>query len=88
MKKFTNSDLNTGSKLHSISCLKSDLIEKPMWYHERGLLQTATGYGRKLTTDKMIHFNGRLRRIYCAIHSNSGVCYILQGKNWIIINAH
>jgi hypothetical protein len=37
--------------------------ERPLWYHLRGLMQTATGYGVKLTTPRMVRYNGRWRRI-------------------------
>lgn len=49
-----------------------DLERKPLWYHERGLMQTATGYGPKLTTEYMINFLGKMRRVYCTQYSNSG----------------
>lgn len=89
MKKFTSADLSKVFTEHkTISCLKSELIEKPMWYHKRGLSQTATGYGKKLNTGLMIHFENRLRRIYCHCFSNVGTCYILVKGETIIIQAH
>ena len=35
------------------------IIDSPLWWHERGLMQTATGYGRKLTTRYKVEFEGK-----------------------------
>ena len=40
------------------------------------MMYTATGYGRKIPTRQMIKVNGKWRRVYCCIFSNSGTCYI------------
>lgn len=53
-----------------------ELIEKPLWWQLCGLSYTASGYGRKIPTDYMVRYNGRLYRVYCCIFSNSGTCYI------------
>jgi hypothetical protein len=45
-------------------------------WQERGLQFTRTGYGPKIPTPYMVRFNGRWRRVYCCIYSNSGTCYI------------
>jgi hypothetical protein len=64
---------------------KSDLIERQLWYHKRGLQQTASGYGSKLTTHYMIKLNNRLYRVYCMIYSNSGTLYIIsKGVRYIL----
>ena len=86
MKQFTLSDIDNSSQFPRIYVEPTDLVEKPLWWHKRGLMQTATGYGRKLTTSKMIHFNGRLRRIYCCHYSNAGSCYIIHNKKWLYID--
>ena len=59
-----------------------------LWWQERGLSYTSTGYGRKIPTDKMVRLPGsnRWRRVYCCIFSNSGTCYVTAGKNWIVID--
>jgi hypothetical protein len=57
----------------------------PLWWQERGLSYTATGYGRKIPTSRMVKWNNRWRRVYCCIFSNSGTCYITAGKDWIVI---
>lgn len=45
-------------------------------WQEKGLQYTASGYGRKIPTQYMVHLNGKWRRVYCAIFSNSGTLYI------------
>ena len=64
---------------------ESDLIENPLWFHKKCLMQTATGYGRKLVTTKMIKINKRLHRVYCNQFSNTGSCYVIvKGKNYYL----
>ena len=50
--------------------------EKPLPWQERGLMYTATGYGRKIPTRYMVQSGGKWRRVYCCIFSNSGTLYI------------
>ena len=54
-----------------------DRVYCPLWWHEAGLSQTATGYGMKLTTAYKIPYAGKLYRVYCTIFSNAG-------SNWIL----
>ena len=54
----------------------SDTIDAPLWWHEQGLTQTATGYGAKLTTRRKIRYKGRLRRVYATCFSNVASCWI------------
>jgi hypothetical protein len=53
-----------------------EVKEKALWWQERGLLYTATGYGRKIPTRYMVQSGGKWRRVYCCIFSNSGTLYI------------
>jgi len=48
----------------------------PMHWHEKGLWQTTTGYGKRIATATMVKVNGKWRRVYCCIFSNIGTCYI------------
>ena len=43
------------------------------------LMQTASGYGSKLRTDRMIQFysGGPWRRVYAICYSNCASCYVL-----------
>lgn len=59
---------------------------KPLWWHTAGKSQTASGYGRKLTTASMVHYNGRWHRIYVCCYSNSGTAYIVSKGEWIIVS--
>lgn len=43
--------------------------------------QTRTGYGSKLPTDHMVHFEGRWRRVYAICFSNCATLYILDRDN-------
>lgn len=68
----------------------------PLWWQVRGLSYTASGYGRRIPTTRMIQLPGSpvWRRVYCCIYSNSGTCYVdgprdpLTGKRgpWITIS--
>jgi hypothetical protein len=64
---------------------ESEYIDAPMWYHKRGLMQTATGYGAKLNTGRKIKFNNREYRVYCACFSNVGTLYIIVKGEKIIL---
>lgn len=47
-------------------------------WQRRGLQYTATGYGTKIPTSKVIKWaDGRERRVYCDIYSNAGSCYCM-----------
>jgi hypothetical protein len=59
---------------------------EPLWYHKRGLLQTSTGFGRKLVTEHMIQIENRWYRIYCCQLSNSGTHYIIKKGKHIVID--
>lgn len=93
MKVFTDSDIETVKpygahnerEYKRISADRDDLIDAPMWYHLKGLSQTASGYGRKLNTGLKLNLNGRLYRIYCTIFSNSGTNWIsVRGERIVV----
>lgn len=71
-----------------------DTITAPLWWHLRGLSYTASGYGRRIPTPYMVRLPGspRWRRVYCAIYSNSGTCYVdgpadgSKRRPWIVIS--
>lgn len=50
--------------------------ESSLWWQDRGLSFTATGYGSRIPTRYMVKFNGRWRRVYCRHYSNAGTLYI------------
>jgi hypothetical protein len=51
-----------------------------LWWQNQGLQQTATGYGRKLTTEYMLHLPDSKRpyRVYAVCFSNCASFYILR----------
>lgn len=71
-------------------------IEKPLWFHRRNLMQTATGYGKKLVSSKMIRLTSwgmkktggtkRLYRVYVCCFSNSGTSYVIINRQKTIID--
>jgi len=60
--------------------------ESLLWWQKRGLMYTSTGYGRKIPTQHMIKWGNKWQRVYCCIYSNCSTCYILQGKDWIVVD--
>jgi hypothetical protein len=62
-------------------CIDNGYVqEKPLDWQLKGLTKTASGYGTKIPTTKVISLDGfdRLRRIYCDIFSNIGICYVIK----------
>jgi hypothetical protein len=57
----------------------------PMRVHALGLMQTSTGYGKRIATATKIHYNGKWHRVYCAIYSNIGTCYIGKLEDNLIV---
>lgn len=53
-----------------------DVKDLPLPHHLMGLTFTSTGYGSRIPTRHMVKFNGKWRRVYCRIYSNSGTLYI------------
>lgn len=54
------------------------MLERMLAWQLRGLQYTATGYGTKIPTSKVIKWSdGRERRVYCDIYSNAGSCYCM-----------
>jgi len=61
--------------------------DAPMAHHLQGLQYTRSGYGRKIPTSRMVRLPSakRWRRVYCAIFSNIGTCYVQSGSDWIVL---
>ena len=57
----------------------------PLYCHANGLMQTATGYGKRIATATMVQYRGRWRRVYCCIYSNIGTCYIGKLSDGLLI---
>ncbi len=63
-----------------------EIIDTPLWYHKRGLSQTASGYGSRLNSGRSVRLqDGRVRRIYITQYSNAGTAWItLDRKLWVV----
>lgn len=53
-----------------------DVKVSRLWWQDKGLSYTASGYGKRIPTEYMVKFNGKWRRVYCCIYSNAGTLYI------------
>lgn len=52
--------------------------DRPLEWQKRGLTYTATGYGTKIPTRKVVRWSdGKVRRVYCDTYSNVGSCYCM-----------
>ena len=52
-------------------------VYRPLAWQLRGLQQTSSGYGSKLTSSYCVRLSdGRVRRIYVTQYSNSGTAWI------------
>ncbi len=81
-KLFTDADVTESNHIYAD---RTELVDAPLWWHLRGLSQTASGYGRKLTTPHKINFNGKLYRIYCTCFSNAGSCWFtVKGRKLFV----
>jgi hypothetical protein len=71
VKRFTQADIDRNCTLPHIYADQSDLLDAPLPWQRRGLQQTASGYGLRLTSRYMIHFGGKFRRLYVTCISNA-----------------
>jgi hypothetical protein len=60
--------------------------EDPLWWQKQGLIQTVSGYGKKLTTTKKIKYNNRWYRIYITQYSNCSTAFIIVKRKIITIS--
>jgi hypothetical protein len=59
---------------------------KPLWWHNKGLSETATGYGRKLTSAHCVRLpSGKRYRVYVTCFSNSGTAWIQSAGRHLIV---
>lgn len=71
----------------SLSDPKVESKTKLLWWQKLGMSYTASGYGKKVPTTKMVRHNDRWRRVYCCIFSNAGTCYIeTKSGDWITVD--
>lgn len=63
----------------------ADQRERPLPWQLAGKSYTASGYGRKIPSRLQVRYQGRWRRVYVCIFSNSGTAYITAGQDWIVV---
>jgi hypothetical protein len=84
---LTQSDLRMQAYVHgsettangaknSLYTVEVPVKEKLLPWQRAGRQYTRSGYGSRIPTGYMVHFNDRWRRVYCVIWSNSGTLYI------------
>jgi hypothetical protein len=73
--------------LYDLPAQGGEVKDSPLWWQLRGLSYTASGYGSKIPTSKMVRLPGdkRWRRVYCMIWSNIGTCYVLVKGQRVIV---
>jgi len=75
IKTFSDSDVSVhgcipnAGKIYADST--DDLIYAPLEWQKRGLSQTSSGYGRKITSYYKINFKGKLYRLYNTCFGNA-----------------
>ena len=79
-------EIKGNSPDYNYNYIPLETFHKPTWWQDRGLSYTASGYGRKIPTSYMVKHNNRLKRVYCAIFSNSGTLYIINKGDWIVVS--
>lgn len=58
-----------------------------LWWQKEGLSYTASGYGKKIPSEYIAHWNGRKYRVYFMVYGNSGAPYIVsKGQRYFINN--
>lgn len=87
MKTFTEKDIEQyeGKYPYIMVNYSENLIYDPLEWQKKGLMQTATGYGRKLTSTYKIKIENRFYRIYTCIFSNVGTSFVVRKGKEIII---
>ena len=81
-----NADIEFGNWGSPHIVVPADRIKhSPMWYHNQGLQQTASGYGSRLVQPWKVKHKRRWYRVYCVCWSNVGTNYInLAGERHVV----
>ena len=84
MKLFTFADIQPHGSIPGAGYIIADvkdLVCSPLYWQRRGLSETASGYGAKLTTRYMIIMNNRLYRVYATCYGNAAsTWFTVKGK--------
>lgn len=64
---------------------ENHMFDNETWWHKKGLMQTATGYGNKLTTRHMIRYQNQNYRVYAICHGNCASHYVtIKGQRYYL----
>lgn len=86
MRNFTTEEMQGHAGAKVLFAERSELIDAPLDWQKAGLQQTASGYGRKLTTGLKIQFNARAYRLYSTCYSNAGsVWFVAKGQKIFVM---
>lgn len=69
-------NIRLDGRIDAVCTYRVYVKENLLWWQEKGLSFTRSGYGKRIPTPYMVKFNGKWRRVYCCIYSNSGTLYI------------
>jgi hypothetical protein len=88
MKEFTEKDLvpHAGSVGLFLDDNHNDLVLSELPWQKRGLQQTSTGYGAKLTSSFKISFEGKLYRLYHTCYGNASSAWFTVKGRKIYVN--
>ncbi len=86
MKNFTDAHIVFRTLPYIRVVYPTDLIHSPLAWQRRGLQETASGYGSKLTSEYKLSFNNRLYRVYHTCYGNTSSAYIIASKRRIYLS--
>lgn len=81
---YTFEQVRKDVSINRLSVKREHLIIAQLSWQKRGLQQTQTGYGNKLTTSYKLCFDGIVYRVYSICHSNCSSEYIQTKKYGMI----
>lgn len=63
-----------------------EVLDRPLWFHTAGLIQTASGYGRRLRSSYCLRGADKVvRRVYITQFSNAGTAWIVyKGEKYTV----
>lgn len=82
MTNYTKAYLQFGKEGEPMQTVEVPMEYRPMWFHLKGLQETASGYGRRLNSGFVVKWNGKWRRVYICQISNAGTAYIGKPGAW------
>ena len=66
-----------------------ETIRRPLWWHKAGLSFTASGYGARIPSDRMVRLAGDrpgiFRRVYVTIYSNAGTAWVVRNGARVVL---